>query len=79
MAFAPLPREIRNDPDLVAGCIGGAATIDEIEKILLEVGFQEVRITPRDESRAFIKKWFPGSSVEEYVVSATIEAIRPQN
>ena len=77
VASAPLPPELKNDPDLLSACVGGAATIEEIEKMLLEAGFQNTQIRPLDESRTFIKEWVPGLNVEEYVVSATIEAARP--
>ncbi len=46
--------------------------------MLGEVGFVEIRINPKDESKAFIRDWAPGHKIEEYVVSATIEAIKPE-
>ena len=60
-----------------AGCVGGAATIGELEEILRACGFEQIRIRPKDESREFIRDWAPGRRIEDYVVSATIEAIRP--
>jgi hypothetical protein len=45
--------------------------------MLDEAGFGEVRISARTESREFIKDWMPGSGVENYIVSATIEAVKP--
>jgi hypothetical protein len=41
------------------------------------VGFTDIRICPQDKSRMFIKEWFPDLNLEDYVVSATIEAIKP--
>lgn len=35
------------------------------------------RVAPKDESREFIRDWTPGRGVEDYVVSATIEAVKP--
>lgn len=40
-------------------------------------GFQQVRVAPRDESKAFIRDWAPGVPVTDYVVSASIEAVKP--
>ena len=40
-------------------------------------GFADIRIAPKDESREFIRDWAPGRGVEDYVVSATIEAVKP--
>ena len=73
-----LPDELKNDPQLYAGCMAGALLIDELEKILNEVGFSEIRITPKDESRDFIKDWAPGQGIEDYVLSASIEAVKSE-
>ncbi len=77
VAFAELPAAARRDLALHAGCISGAATIAEIETMLRGVGFNAIRVTPRDESRAVIADWAPGDSATEFVVSATIEAVKP--
>jgi SAM-dependent methyltransferase len=76
VATAPLPPELKDDLALVSGCIAGAATIDEIEGMLLEAGFQDIQISTQDESREFIREWAPGRNIEEYIVSATIEAVK---
>jgi len=39
--------------------------------------FKDIRIEPKDGSKEFIKDWAPGSNIEDYVLSATIEAIKP--
>lgn len=77
VASTELPPEVRDDLQLYSGCMAGASHIDELERMLAESGFTDIRIAPRDESKDFIKDWAPGRGVEEYVVSATIEAVKP--
>lgn len=74
---AELPKEIMDDLTNYAGCISGAAAIDELEEMLRESGFHQISIQPKDVSKAFIKDWVPGSNVENYIVSATIQAVKP--
>ena len=77
VATAPLPDELRTDAKLVAGCMGGAALIDDLEATLRQVGFEEIRIKPTHESREIIREWDPSRGLDDYVVSATIEAVKP--
>jgi SAM-dependent methyltransferase len=77
VATAPLPEGIRRDVELHVGCVAGAATIDELEVILADVGFREIRIRPKEGSREAIQGFMPGTGIEDYVVSATIEAKKP--
>lgn len=77
VATAELPDEIRDDLALHAGCMAGASLISDLEIMLRESGFSAIRIQPKEESREFIKTWAPGTKIEEYVVSATIEAVKP--
>jgi SAM-dependent methyltransferase len=77
VASAELPAEMKNDPLLHAGCMAGASLVEELEAMLRDAGFTQIRIAPKDESRAFIKDWAPGRGVEDYVLSATIEAVKP--
>jgi SAM-dependent methyltransferase len=77
VATAELPAELRDDPALVAGCMGNAALIGDLEALIAGAGFVAIRIEPKDESREFIKDWAPEHPVTDYVVSATIEAVRP--
>jgi SAM-dependent methyltransferase len=77
VATVELPEEMRQDEALIAGCMGNASLIEELEAMISEAGFEQVRIAPKDESRDFIRDWAPGRGVEEYVVSATIEAVKP--
>jgi arsenite methyltransferase len=45
--------------------------------MLLASGFENIRIQAKDESRQLIREWVPGRQIEDYIVSATIEAIKP--
>ena len=77
VASAELPDEVKQDMALFTGCMAGASTVSELEAILSQVGFEDLRVLPKDESKAFIRDWAPGSNIQDYVVSATIEAIKP--
>jgi len=77
VATVELPESMRNDPALIAGCMGNASLIEELEAMIKESGFKDVRIEPKDESKEFIRDWAPDHNVTDYVVSATIEAVKP--
>ena len=77
VATVELPEEMRSDAALIAGCMGNASLIEDLEAMISEAGFSAVRIAPKGDSREFIRDWAPGRGVEDYVVSATIEAVKP--
>jgi len=77
VATTELPEQVKNDMALFTGCVSGAATITEIESMLQAAGFERIEIQPKDASREFIRNWAPDSKIEDYVVSATIEAVKP--
>lgn len=77
VSTAPLSDELQSDSTLLCGCIAGAAPVDRIEAWLSDAGFAEVRVTPKPESRDMISTWAPGRGLENYVVSATVEACKP--
>ena len=79
VATAELPEELKNDMALLTGCMSGASLIEDLEKMLTAAGFEAVSINPKDESRNFIRTWAPGTKVEDYVVSAAIEAVKPSS
>lgn len=57
--------------------MAGASLIEELESYMQEAGFKDIKITPKDESKDFIKDWAPGKNITDYVISAHIEAIKP--
>ncbi len=78
VATAKLPEKLKNDMALFTGCMSGASSIADIENMLKDAGFDEIAIKPKDESRDFIRYWVPDSKIEDFIVSATIEAIKPK-
>lgn len=77
VATVEVPEELRNAPELVAGCMGNASLIEDVEAMMAAAGFEQIRIEPKDESKAFIKEWAPGYAVTDYLVSASITAVKP--
>jgi len=76
VATAPLPEEVKGDWAAYTGCMAGASQVIDLEKMLTSAGFESIRIAPKDTSRTFIQEWLPGSRIEDYLVSATIEATK---
>ena len=74
---AQLPSDVHADPESVASCIAGASRIPELETMLSNAGFEQIRIEPKAESEEFIREWDDDRDISDYVVSATIEARKP--
>jgi arsenite methyltransferase len=72
-----LPPGLESDMKALTGCVSGAARADAVRAMLREAGFDDIHVEVNEESRTFIKDWLPGSGVEDYVASATIEARKP--
>ncbi len=77
VAIAALPDGLQRDITALTGCVAGAIEAEAVEALLRAAGFVDIRVTVRPESRAFIRDWLPGSGIEAYVASATIEAVKP--
>ncbi len=77
VATAPIPEKLGTEIAAVAGCVGGAASVETIEALLRAAGFDEVSVRVKPESRALIAQWMPGAGAEDVVASATIEATKP--
>jgi arsenite methyltransferase len=77
VATAPLPDDIKADWAAYTGCMAGASQISDLERMLHISGFTKIKIAPKDSSRSFIRQWLPGKKIEDYLVSATIEAVKP--
>lgn len=77
VATAPLPDDVKGDWSAYTGCMAGAPQIIELEAMLREAGFDQIKIAPKETSRSFIRQWLPGKRIEDYLASATIEAYKP--
>lgn len=75
VALKSFTEELRDNLDAHCGCVAGAATVCELEALLKIIGFEDIRIEIKPESRNFIKDWFKGA--EDYVCSANIMASKP--
>ncbi|MFB6353946.1 MAG: arsenite methyltransferase [Halobacteriales archaeon] len=74
---ADIPEGIRADPNSVASCVAGAATIDRLAEMLAEAGFEQIDISPKHDSDRFIREWDDEYDVSEFLVSASITARKP--
>ena len=72
-----MPDHVRNNSELLSCCVAGASLIDDVESMLSEAGFTDIRIEPKDDSKTFMRQWEPGVPITDYLVSATIEAVKP--
>ncbi len=72
-----LPAALLMFKELFSGCVAGAATIEELTSWLAETGFADLRIEPKESSRELIRDWAPGLGVENFIISAAIQARKP--
>jgi len=78
VATSEMPQDILEDEELLCGCVSGAASVTDLMTWMTDAGFTDIRIDIKEDSREYIKDWAPGRGVENYVASASIEAIKPQ-
>ena len=76
VATVELPDEMKNDPALIAGCMGNASLVEDLEAMIAKAEFTNIRIEPKDDSKEFIRDWAPDHNVTDYVVSASIEGTK---
>ncbi len=78
VTLRPLPPAIKRNLELISACVGGAATIDETRNMLEKAGFTDIRINPHQGSGQAMDAAIPGFHAGEYVVSARIQARKPE-
>lgn len=74
---AELPADLRDEAALHTACVAGAASVAELTTMMAAAGFGAIRIAPKDASRDYIQHWAPGRDVENFIASASIEAVKP--
>lgn len=72
VATGPIPAELQNQAAALAGCVAGAAPIDEVRAMLSAAGFTDIDVRIARQSAEVVGSWMPG--IEGFVASATIEA-----
>ena len=77
VATAVVPDAIKQDLALHCSCLVGASLIDDVEAMLRDAGFSDIQIQPKDDSKTFMREWIPGTDITDYVVSASISAVKP--
>ncbi|MGE0399808.1 MAG: arsenite methyltransferase [Kofleriaceae bacterium] len=76
VATGPIPLELQNQAAALAGCVSGAAPIEELRGMLATVGFTDIEVTIVPRSAEIVGSWLPG--IEKFVASATITARKPR-
>ncbi len=77
VALKPLPDSVRGDNSAICSCVGGAALVSDVKRMLRDAGFGDVHVDVKPESAEFIRTWFPGSGFDDLVASALVSAVKP--
>jgi hypothetical protein len=56
--------------------VSGAISPGEVKKILSDLGFQKITITPKEQSEDIIRAWNVADSAEKVVFSAYVQAVK---
>ncbi len=77
VAIAEIPEEFRSNPELYAGCVGGASLVSDLQTMLVASGFKNIVVNVKEESAQFIGEWAPQRPITDYIRSAYIKAVKP--
>jgi hypothetical protein len=56
--------------------VSGAISPGEVKKILSDLGFQKITISPKEQSEDIIRGWNVAESAEKVVFSAYVQAVK---
>ena len=68
--------DMKEDESLYCGWVTGASSVEEIEIYFNNAGFKSIDIKIYEVSEEYAKKWAHDLQVGEYIMSASIEAIK---
>ncbi len=74
VATRVMPPHMKQDLDMIAGCIGGAEHVEDLRRMLSDAGFKNIRMNPKENSREIVNSWMQGRNLGDYVASYIIEA-----
>ena len=57
--------------------MAGAISPGEVKRILSDLGFREITISPKEQSEEIIREWNVVEGAEKVVFSAYIQAAKP--
>ena len=81
VALKPIPDEIRKDMKSYTSCMANASSIDELNNLLKNAGFKDIKIEVKD-GDSYVRKWTPetksenGNDPKEYIATASIFAYK---
>ncbi len=61
---------------MITGCIAGAEYVENIRTMMHNLGFKDIKLTPKDNSREIVKSWVPNRNIEDFIASYVIEATK---
>lgn len=79
VATRRLPAQLKDRPDLLCGCVSGAAARDDLQHWLSEIGFDEIRLEPREDRGRPVSQWLPDDAAGAEVISTMIHVTKPRN
>ncbi|MDZ4199128.1 MAG: arsenite methyltransferase [Kiritimatiellia bacterium] len=79
VAIQPIPKAVRTDLDKHSGCVAGALHVRKLERVLSDAGFHDGRVGVKEQSKKFIKDWFPGIGLERYLRSADVQGVKTKD
>lgn len=71
-----LTKEMKQDEKLYCGWVTGASSVEELKLYLEKAGFSDIRIETKEVSKEYAEKWGHNLKVGEYIMSASIKAIK---
>ena len=81
VALKPIPDEIKKDMKSYTSCMANASSIDDLNNLLKNAGFKDIKIEIKD-GDSYVRKWTPetkwenGNNPKEYIATASIYAYK---